>query len=164
MRSDRMKHRLGDWAVLIDFLQEAPTTSLSNGINNLESDSLRVEPLGHDENNSAFWYFYGTRLYREDFPKNPQKKKPKERRKKGREDKRRKKHIVKSPAESESDEGPSMGTGIWQVICFTEEDWDKVTGNFKDSISKTERSLYRTLSEDFLPEIPRLFAEKERLQ
>nr|CAD7569818.1 unnamed protein product [Timema californicum] len=133
-------------------------------LKNLESDSLRVEPLGHDENNSAFWYFYGTRLYREDFPKNPQKKKPKERRKKGREDKRRKKLLVKSPAESESDEGPSMGTGIWQVICFTEEDWDKVTVNFKDSISKTERSLYRTLSEDFLPEIPRLFAEKERLQ
>ncbi|XP_008483352.1 cat eye syndrome critical region protein 2 homolog, partial [Diaphorina citri] len=38
-------------------------------LKNLESDSLRLQPLGYDRNQSAFWYFYGTRLYREDYPK-----------------------------------------------------------------------------------------------
>ncbi|CAG2054634.1 unnamed protein product, partial [Timema podura] len=33
MRSDRMKPRLGDWAVTIDFLLEATITALSNGSN-----------------------------------------------------------------------------------------------------------------------------------
>ena len=35
---------------------------------------------------------------------------------------------------------------------------------FKGSTCKDEKDLHRTLTEDFLPEIPRLFAEKERLQ
>ncbi|KAJ9592725.1 hypothetical protein L9F63_015605, partial [Diploptera punctata] len=128
-------HALCDFRLDADDVQDL--------LKNLESDSLRVEPLGHDENHSAYWYFYGTRLYREDFP--TAKKKAKEKRRR----------------DSENEE---KGAGVWQVVCFTEEDWDKVTENFRDSTSKNERALFHTLAEDFLPEIPRLFAEKERLQ
>lgn len=96
-------------------------------LKNLEADSLRVEPLGFDQNESAYWYFYGTRLYREDFEKKNNKKKE-----------------------------------VWQVICFTEEDWFQLTKKFKNSSIKSERALYHTLSKNFLPELPRLFKEKER--
>jgi len=90
-----------------------------------------------------------------------QKKKVKEKHHRGKEEKRRKKRGKSPPPDSESDE---KGVGIWQVVCYTEQDWDKITESFRDSTSKNERALFHTLAEDFLPEIPRLFAEKERLQ
>lgn len=52
---------------------------------------------------------------------------------------------------------------VWQVICFTEDDWFQLTKKFKSSEREVERQLYQTLNENFLPELPRLFKEKERL-
>ncbi|RZC33460.1 uncharacterized protein BDFB_003721, partial [Asbolus verrucosus] len=111
---------------LCDFRLDAD--DVLDQLKNLEADSLRVEPLGYDSNDSAYWYFYGTRLYREDFKTKNNKKK-----------------------------------SVWQVICFTEDDWFQLNKKFKKSTSKCERQLYRTLTENFLPELPRLFREKERL-
>jgi hypothetical protein len=53
---------------------------------------------------------------------------------------------------------------LWQVVCYTREDWEGITQQFADSKSNSERALHVTLKEDFLPEIPRLFEEKEKLQ
>ncbi|EFA00137.2 uncharacterized protein dikar [Tribolium castaneum] len=111
---------------LCDFRLDAD--DVLDQLKNLEADSLRVEPLGYDSNESAYWYFYGTRLYREDFKTKNNKKK-----------------------------------SVWQVICFTEDDWFQLNKKFKKSTAKCERELHRTLSENFLPELPRLFREKERL-
>ncbi|XP_035708926.1 mucin-12 isoform X2 [Folsomia candida] len=112
-------------------------------LESLESDSLRVEPLGRDSGGSTYWYFYGTRLYREDYGSD----KSAAGRKRGRKELHWEKSLSK-----------------WQVVCYTEEDWQVLTRKFKNCKSIHEKNLHRTLSSDFLPELPRLFAEKERLQ
>ena len=97
-------------------------------LSNLEADSLRVEPIGYDSKNSSYWYFYGTRLYRED---------------------------KSTKANSEA---------VWQVICFTEEDWQNLANKFKASTNAKEKELYLILDQNFLPKLAQLFRERERLR
>ncbi|XP_055536475.1 protein split ends isoform X2 [Wyeomyia smithii] len=103
-----------------------------NSFANLEADSLRVEPLGYDSKGSAYWYFFGTRLYREDY-------------------------------ETISGKGnKSSKRSVWQVICFIEEDWRNLAGKFQRSKNENERALLQQLEENFLPNIPKIFRDKER--
>lgn len=107
----------------------------------LEADSLRVEPLGYDSKGSAYWYFFGTRLYREDYEGTATQKKA---------------------AKSVSSASSSRVRSVWQVICFTEEDWKNLAGKLSGSRNENERSLHQQLAENFLPNIPKIFRDKER--
>lgn len=123
-------------------------------MSNLDSDSLRVEPLGHDRKNSAYWYFYGTRLYREDYidtsdsVSHKQKSKPRDKKRK-----RRRNRVAKEEEEEEEKKEDSLISGegkesVWQVVCFTQQDWSRLVEKFRDSviISSIERYLPYRLS------------------
>ncbi|XP_048242320.1 titin homolog isoform X2 [Haliotis rufescens] len=50
----------------------------------------------------------------------------------------------------------------WHLVCQSLVDWEQLAENFKESKVRCEKNLYRTVTEDFLPEIPRIMEEKER--
>lgn len=128
-------------------------------LSNLEADSLRVEPLGYDAKNSGYWYFYGTRLYREDKATTTATATGSG-----------KSAAAAAAALSSSGAGSGGNTilggnsTVWQVICFTEEDWQNLAAKFKTSTNGKERELFQILDENFLPKLPQLFRERERLR
>lgn len=108
----------------------------------MDSDSLRVEPLGHDRKNSAYWYFYGTRLYREDYidtsnsASHKQKSKPRDKKRK-----KRRNRVAKEEQEEKEKEEDSLidsenigQESVWQVVCFTQQDWSRLVEKFRDSV------------------------------
>lgn len=109
------------------------------------------------------------RLYKEEFPKGHSEKKrrkEKERKKKKKDKKKKKKkksskgdvHSASSGDEDEAEEPKST----WSVACLTLQDWEDLTNKYKNSKKKHEKELYETLAESFLPEIVKMFAEKEK--
>ena len=115
---------------------------------------------------SNFQTFY--RLYKEDFPKgyNEKKRRKEKEKKKKKKDKKKKKKKKSSKGDihsaSSADEDDEVIQPQWSVACLTLQDWEDLTDKYRKSKKKSERELYETLSESFLPEIVKMFAEKER--
>ncbi|XP_036721426.1 cat eye syndrome critical region protein 2 isoform X2 [Balaenoptera musculus] len=154
----------------------------------LDADSLRVEPLGEDNAGALYWYFYGTRMYKEDpvqgksngelslsreseGQKNVSSVPGKTGKRRGRPPKRKKlqeetlvsekqeeNSLASEPQTRNGSQGP--GQGSWWLLCQTEEEWRQVTESFRERTSLRERQLYKLLSEDFLPEICSMIAQK----
>ncbi|XP_053772411.1 LOW QUALITY PROTEIN: chromatin remodeling regulator CECR2 [Desmodus rotundus] len=155
----------------------------------LDADSLRVEPLGEDNSGALYWYFYGTRMYKEDpvpgkpggelsssreseGQKNVSGVPGKTGKRRGRPPKRKKlqEEVTVSEKQEENSSAPELqgrngsqgpGQGTWWLLCQTEEEWRQVTESFRERTSLRERQLYKLLSEDFLPEICSMIAQKE---
>uniref|UniRef100_A0AAQ5ZVB0 Bromo domain-containing protein n=1 Tax=Amphiprion ocellaris TaxID=80972 RepID=A0AAQ5ZVB0_AMPOC len=126
-------HRLCDYR-----LDAADVFDLLKG---LDADSLRVEPLGQDGNGALYWYFYGTRMYKEEPVKRKAEKLSEtteltlpEKKKRGRPPKKRKL------------EDPQLS----------------LAESIKDKTSPQDRHLYRVISQNFLPEISSMIEHKVR--
>ena len=45
---------------------------------------------------------------------------------------------------------------------MTQKDWEDLTARYKKSKKKCDKELYETLNDNFLPEIVKMFVERER--
>jgi len=146
---------------LCEFRLEAP--DVAERVKNLDAASLRVEPLGVDSEGATLWYFYGTRLYREDpSTKEHSELKARDERKKKKKHKKEKKKKRKKSREYETESSDEELEPSWSVACLSEEDWENLVLKYKESREREDRKLYRLLNDSFLPEIKEMFVEKEK--
>ena len=140
---------------LCELRLDAP--DISEKVKHLEGSSLRVDPLGVDSEGTTYWYFYGTRLYKENHSGKKKYKKHKKLKKKKRKKSRESTESIESVLSSEEDL-----EGSWSIACHSEEDWDQLVLKYKHSDRREDRKLFRLLKDCFLPEIREMYVEKKR--
>ncbi|XP_052453410.1 chromatin remodeling regulator CECR2 isoform X1 [Carassius gibelio] len=143
----------------------------------LDADSLRVEPLGQDGNGALYWYFYGTRLYKEEPVEamSPQysDRYDREKKRRGRPPKQSEDGLameeewedsVKEEDEIVVEPKPVIERerGAWSLVCDTEEQWVNLAESVKDKISPQDRHLHRIITQNFLSEIRNMIEHKEK--
>ena len=138
-------------------------------LKDLDPDGMRVEPLGEDSDGVIYWYFYGVRLYKEikagAKPKKPRKKKKDETSIDETGDEGGSKQAKKSKKCDEDEEeeasGPKEPPG-WYLACSSEAHWNDLAAKYKKSKRKQDKELYEVLRDNFMPEIIKMFQDKEK--
>merc|ERR1719447_2095498 len=133
-------------------------------------ENKREEPLGEDSDGVIYWYFYGVRLYKERKagakPKKPRKKKKDETSIDETGDEGGSKQAKKSKKCDEDEEeevvsGPKEPPG-WYLACSSEAHWNDLAAKYKKSKRKQDKELYEVLRDNFMPEIIKMFQDKEK--
>jgi len=122
-------------------------------LKDLDPEGLRIEPLGVDSDNVFYWYFFGTRLYKEVKPMKA--KRPK---------KSKKDEVEKADEEEEEEKvekEPRDPLG-WYLACSSEGEWKDLVAKYKKSKKKQDKELYETLNDNFLPDILKMFDDQEK--
>lgn len=138
-------------------------------IKSIPVDSLRLEHMGEDSDGALYWYFYGTRLYKETKQRRkskPKKKDDKQDTKTKKDSKKGKKVEIEEVTSDSKDEDSSDlvkdSAPSWTLICQTEADWTKLVESLKKSKKKADKELFEVLNENFLPQVVQMFQDKER--
>ncbi|RWS31475.1 hypothetical protein B4U80_00330 [Leptotrombidium deliense] len=163
-----------------------------NAADLIDPDSLRLEPIGKDNDGYLYYYFHGTRLYREnptlskkiavklaDYEKRKKKfksgkdtnNKPyaKETGRKVVHRKCRSKQSLNgSSSEDNFDESVSCGIPLselkegWNIVCTSLEDWKSLELKLSSSTEQCELELCEVISGHLLPSITEFFVQKEK--
>merc|ERR1719402_1806765 len=136
----------------------------SDKLRDIAAESLRVEPLGEDHEGTSYWYFYGTRLYREVDVKKMEKARRKAKKKEEKENEKVENGEAKEVEEKmeENEDQFHFDGPTWSLICETEQDWIDPEKKYKKSKRKQDKELYETLSVNFVPEITKMFLTKQK--
>lgn len=103
---------------------------------------MRVDPIGKDARGATYWYFFGTRLYRDDAPLK-----------------------VRTSLDPVNHPSRTFTTVRgWNLVCRTSDDWSKLVTQFEKSTHHDEVALHCTLIDDFLPNIQSMFVQQEQLR